>query len=75
MTCTDLTLDNIIGYCGTWYGADFNGFKAMFVDLAYLQINDGSLEDEGYNEDMVERANVIYGGCLDWWWMTMAPFL
>jgi hypothetical protein len=33
------------------------------------------LEDGGYNEDMVEGASVIDSGSLDWWWMTMAPFL
>lgn len=75
MTCIDLTLDNIIGYCGTWYWADLGGFKTMFVDLGYLPVDDGCLKDGGYNEDMVEGASVIDSGGLDWWWMTMAPFL
>ncbi len=47
----------------------------MFVDLTYLQVDDGCLKDGGYNEDMVEGASVIDSGGLDWWWMTMAPFL
>ncbi len=55
--------------------ADLGGFKVVFVDLACLQVDDGFLEDEGYNEDMVERASVIDSGGLDWWWMTMAPFI
>jgi len=38
----------------------------MFVDSAYLQVDDGSLKDEGYNEDMVEGASVIDSGGLDW---------
>jgi hypothetical protein len=65
----------MIGYCGTWYGADLGGFKAMFVDSAYLQVDDRSSEDEGYNEDMVEGASVIDNGGLDWWWMLLALFL
>jgi hypothetical protein len=34
MTCTNLISDNIAEYCGTWYGTNRNGFKAMFVNLA-----------------------------------------
>ncbi len=38
-------------------------FKAMFVDPTHLQLDDGSLEKiEGYNENMVEKANVIVIG-------------
>jgi hypothetical protein len=37
----------------------------MFVDPTYLQVDDGSSEDEGYNEDMVEGVSAIdIGGLL-----------
>jgi hypothetical protein len=44
MTCIDLILNNIIDYCGTWYGINHGEFKAMFVDLTCLQVDDGFLE-------------------------------
>jgi hypothetical protein len=37
----------MIKYC-TWYGIGCGGFKAMFMDLKYLEVDDGSSEDEGY---------------------------
>jgi hypothetical protein len=47
VACTNLTKDDIINYC-TWYGIGCGGFKTMFMDLKYLEDDDGSLEDEGY---------------------------
>ncbi len=47
LACTDLSKDDIINYY-TWYGTGCRGFKAMFMDLKYLEANDGSSEDEGY---------------------------
>jgi hypothetical protein len=32
----NLTMDNIIEYCGMYYGTHYGGLKCMFVDLAYL---------------------------------------
>jgi hypothetical protein len=29
LKCIDLTKENIIHYCGTWYGYDFGGFATM----------------------------------------------
>jgi len=34
-TCTDLTKENIIEYCGTWYGSNRGGFATMFTDPTY----------------------------------------
>jgi hypothetical protein len=31
----------------------------MFVDPTYLQVDDGSSKDEGYNDDMVEGVSAI----------------
>jgi hypothetical protein len=40
MTCTNLILNHIIDYCSTWYGINHGEFKAMFVALTYLQVDD-----------------------------------
>jgi hypothetical protein len=37
LTCIDLTKENIIKYCGTWYGTNCDGFKAMFAYPTYFQ--------------------------------------
>jgi hypothetical protein len=38
----------------------------FFVDLAYLQVDDDSSQNEGYNEDTTKGDNVInIGGFLD----------
>jgi hypothetical protein len=51
LTCTNLTNENIIQYCGTWYGFDCGGFATMFVDPIYLHIYDNESNDEEVNED------------------------
>jgi len=66
LACSDLTNDDIINYCGMWYGSNRGGLNAMFVDLKYLQVHDGSSEDESYEEDMIDGAYVVdIGGFLD----------
>jgi hypothetical protein len=47
--CIDLTMENIIEYYGTYFGTHHGGLKCMFVDLTYLQLDDGALDDEDYN--------------------------
>jgi hypothetical protein len=47
----DLIKENIIEYCGTWFGFNCGGFKASFIDLRYLQLDDGASNDED-NEDV-----------------------
>ncbi len=37
LTCIDLTKENIIKYCGTWYGTNCDGFKSMFAYPTYFQ--------------------------------------
>jgi hypothetical protein len=31
-----------------WYGTGCDGFKAMFMDLKYLEVTDGASKNEGY---------------------------
>jgi len=45
-TCTNFTKENIIQYCGTWYGFDCEGFITMFVNLSYLHVYDSEFDDE-----------------------------
>ncbi len=57
--CIDLTSNNIIDYCGTWYGINCNGFKAMFIDPTYSQVGDDFFKNEGYNKETIEKVSVI----------------
>jgi len=50
LTCTDLIKENIIQYCGTWYGSNRGGFAAMFTDPTYLHIYDNEEADENHSE-------------------------
>jgi hypothetical protein len=59
LTCTDFTKENIIQYCGTWYGYDCGGFAVMFVDPTYLHIYDNESNDEDANEDHSEKPWVV----------------
>jgi hypothetical protein len=59
LTCTDLTKENIIQYCGTWYGSDRGGFAAMFANPTYLHIYDNESDDETVNEDHSEKPWVV----------------
>jgi hypothetical protein len=59
LTCTDLTKENIIQYCGTWYGSDRGGFAAMFADPTYLHIYNNEFDDEKANEDHFEKPWVV----------------
>jgi hypothetical protein len=59
LTCTDLTKENIIQYCGTWYGSNCGGFVAMFVDPTYLQIYDNESNDEEADEYHYKKPWVV----------------
>jgi hypothetical protein len=50
LTCTDLTKENIIQYCGTCYGFDRGGFADMFANPTYLHIYDNEFDDEEADE-------------------------
>ncbi len=58
-TCTDLIKENIIQYCGTWYGFDRGGFVVMFVDPTYLHIYDNEFDDEEADEDHYKKPWVV----------------
>jgi hypothetical protein len=59
LTCTDFIKENIIQYCGTWYGSDHASFIAMFADPTYLHIYDNESDDEKTNEDHYEEPRVV----------------
>jgi hypothetical protein len=59
LTCIDLTKENIIQYCGTWYGFDRGGFATMFGDPIYLHIYDNESDDEEVDEDNFEKPWVV----------------
>jgi hypothetical protein len=59
LTCIGLTKENIIQYCGTWYGSDPGGFVTMFVDPTYLHIYDNESDDEKADEDHSEKPWVV----------------
>ncbi len=49
LMCINLTTKNIIEYCNTYYGIHCGGFKCMFVDPTYLQLDDGAFTLPGFN--------------------------
>jgi len=58
--------DDIINYCGMWYGSNCGGLNTMFVNSRYLQVHDGSSKDEGYDKDTIDGADVVdISGLLD----------
>jgi len=59
LTCTGLTKNNIIQYCGTWYGSDRGGFVALFADPTYLHVYDNESDDEEADEDHSEKPWVV----------------
>jgi hypothetical protein len=59
VTSTDLIKENIIQYCGTWFGFDCGGFATMFADLTYLHIYDNESNDEEAKEDHFEKPWVV----------------
>jgi hypothetical protein len=59
LTCIDLIKENIIQYCGTWYGSDHGGFVAMFSDPIYLHICDNEFDDEEADENHFKKPKVV----------------
>jgi hypothetical protein len=59
LMCTDLTTKNIIEYYSKYYGTHRGGLKCMFVDLAYLQLDDGAFNDEDCNQDPINEVNIV----------------
>jgi len=58
-TCINFTKENIIQYCGRWYGYDRGGFATMFADLSYLHVYDNEYDDEEADEDHYEEPWVV----------------
>jgi hypothetical protein len=52
-------MENIIEYCGTYYGTHHGGLKCMFTDSTYLQLDDGAFDDEDFNQDLVEKVDLL----------------
>jgi hypothetical protein len=42
----DVTQEDVIDYCGTWFRSNCKGLVAMFVDLKYIS-NDSNSKDDG----------------------------
>jgi hypothetical protein len=55
----DLIKENIIEYCGTWFGSNHGGFQVMFTNSKYLQLGDGASNDEGHEDIQVEELGII----------------
>ncbi len=58
-TCIDHVKENIIQYCGTWYGFDRESFAAMFVNLTYSHIYDNESNNEKADEDHFKKPWVV----------------
>jgi hypothetical protein len=43
---TDVTQEDVIDYCGTWFGSYHEGLATMFVDPKYI-LDDSNFEDDG----------------------------
>jgi hypothetical protein len=59
LTCTDLTKEKIIQYCGTWYGSHHGGFATMFADPTYLHNYDNESNDDDANEYHFRKPWVV----------------
>jgi hypothetical protein len=59
LTSTDLAKDNIIKYCGTWFGSNCGGFQAMFTNMVYLQRDDRVSNDKDNEDGQVEEPRII----------------
>jgi len=67
ITCTNLISNNIIEYCGTWYGTNYNGFKTMFANLA-----NGPFSYDGVDNHEIKRSFTPIEWTLCWLQDTMA---
>jgi hypothetical protein len=59
LTCTDFIKENIIQYCGTWYGYDRGGFATIFANLTYLHIYDNEFNDGKADEDHLKNHGLL----------------
>jgi len=59
LTFNDLIKEDIIQYCGTWYGFDHGGSATMFANLTYLHIYENESNDEEADEDHSKKPWVV----------------
>jgi len=59
LTCIDFIKENIIQYCGTWYGSNHGGFVASLWMLLILHIYDNEFDNEKVDEDHYEEQEVV----------------
>jgi hypothetical protein len=52
-------MENITKYCRTWFGCNHGGLQTIFTNLGYLQLNDGTSNDEGNEDTQVEELRII----------------
>jgi hypothetical protein len=58
-TCIDFIKKNIIQYCETWYGSNYGGFVALFVEPTYLHIYDNESDNEKVDKDYSKEPWVV----------------
>jgi hypothetical protein len=51
LTCIDISQEDILHYCGTWYGSHRGGLGHMFVDPRHI------LDDMESNDD--DKMNIL----------------
>ncbi len=51
LTCTDISQEDIIHYCGTWYGSHHEGFSHMFTNPRHIP-NDMESNDDDTDEHL-----------------------
>jgi len=51
LTCTDISQEDIIHYCGTWYGSHRGGLGHMFADPRHI-LNDMESNDDEEDEHL-----------------------
>jgi len=58
LTCTYITQEDIIEYCGTWYGFECGGLVAMFANRQHI-LDDGNSFNDGDNEFIEGEKRII----------------
>jgi hypothetical protein len=57
LTCIDISQEDIIHYCGTWYGSHCGGLGHMFVDPRHIPYDMESNDDD--DDEHLENADGI----------------
>jgi hypothetical protein len=59
LMCIYFTIENIIEYCNMYYGTHRGGLKCMFIDLTYLQLDDGVFANEDCNQHLIDEVDIV----------------